>query len=305
MQLQSLQEFINELSAEMYCRDHWGTPASYIPELSTVAPAQFGITVVLDDGKIASTGESEKKFSIQSVSKIFLLSIALGRIGDALWTRVGREPSGMSFDSIVQLEHENGRPRNPFLNAGAIVTTDALLEGRSPREALAEILQFVRAAAEDEDIHINKRIANSEQNTGHRNFALANYLLSWGNLRHDPALVLGTYFHQCAIEMSTRQLARAGRYLARLSCAPHLIGSDKTRRINALMMTCGQCDGSGEFAYKVGLPSKSGVSGAMLMIAPGKASVAIWSPGLDGYGNSLAGTEAAQRLSTRFEWSVF
>ena len=115
MQLRSLQEFINELSAEMYCRDHWGTPASYIPELSTVAPAQFGITVVLDDGKIASAGESEKKFSIQSVSKIVLLSIALGRIGDALWTRVGREPSGMSFDSIVQLEHENGRPRNPFL----------------------------------------------------------------------------------------------------------------------------------------------------------------------------------------------
>ena len=254
---------------------------------------------------MASAGESEKKFSIQSVSKVFTLSIALGRIGDALWKRVGREPSGMSFDSIVQLEHENGRPRNPFLNAGAIVTSDALLDGRSPKETLAEILQFVRAAAEDEDIHINKQLAHSERNTGHRNFALANYLHSWGNLHHDPALTLGVYFHQSAIEMSTRQLAKAGRYLARLSCAPHLIGTDKVRRVNALMMTCGQYDGSGEFAYKVGLPSKSGVGGGLLMIAPGKASVAIWSPGLDGYGNSRAGTEAAQRLSTRFEWSVF
>ena len=283
----------------------WGEPADYIPELAHIDRAQFAISVALDDGRILSAGQSETGFSIQSISKVFTLSIALGRIGDALWTRVGREPSGNPFDSIHKLEVENGKPRNPFINAGAIVTTDALLSGHKPKEALSEIIQFVRAAAEDDDIHINKTVAASEKATGYRNLALAHYLRSYENLNNEPDFTLGVYYHQCAIEMTSVQLAKAGRYLASLDVGPKLIAPAKVRSLNALMMTCGQYDGSGEFAYRVGLPSKSGVGGGLLIIAPHKGAIAIWSPGLNHRGNSCMGTYAAERLSRELGWGVF
>ncbi len=302
---EGLQEFLHQLDRDIHAMGDWGTPASYIPELAAVDPAQFAISVAMADGRTISAGAHDKRFSIQSVSKVFTLAAALGRIGDALWARVGREPSGTAFNSIALLEQEQGRPRNPFINAGAIVTTDALLEGRQPREALAELIQFIRAAAEDEDIHIDKYVAASEEATGHRNAALAHYLYSFENLRNEPDLTLGTYMHQCAIAMTTDQLARSGRMLAGLEGAPRLISARRARRINALMMTCGHYDGSGDFAYRVGLPGKSGVGGGILMIAPGKASVAVWSPGLNHYGNSKAGTEAAHRLANFTGWSVF
>lgn len=300
-----LQEFLSDLDRQMHAQGDWGTPAPYIPELANIDPAQFAISVALADGRVLSAGSAQKRFSIQSVSKVFTLAIALGRIGDQLWTRVGREPSGTSFDSILLLEREQGRPRNPFINAGAIVTTDALLEGRMPQEALAELIQFLRAASDADDIHIDKDVARSEAATAHRNTALAHYLLSHGNLHNPPELTLGTYVHQCAIAMTTEQLARAGRMLAGLPDAPRLISARRARRINALMMTCGHYDGSGDFAYRVGLPGKSGVGGGILIIAPGKASIAVWSPGLNHYGNSKVGTEAAQRLGQFTGWSVF
>ena len=302
---EGLQDFLYTLDRDMHALGDWGTPATYIPELASVDPAQFAISIALADGRTLSAGAHDKRFSIQSVSKVFTLAVALGRIGDALWTRVGREPSGTAFNSITLLEQEQGRPRNPFINAGAIVTTDALLDGREPREALAELIQFIRAAAGDDDIHIDKHVAASEEATGHRNAALAHYLYSFDNLTSAPGMSLGTYTHQCAIAMTTDQLARSGRMLAGLECAPRLISPSRARRINALMMTCGHYDGSGEFAYRVGLPAKSGVGGGILMIAPGKASIAVWSPGLNIYGNSHAGTEAAQRLANFTGWSVF
>lgn len=305
MTIDDLQQFLDELTADMYSIADWGKTADYIPDLARIDLAQFAISVVLPDGQIVSAGASERAFSIQSISKVFTLSVALGRIGDAIWARVGREPSGDAFNSIVLLENEQGHPRNPFINAGAIVTTDALLAGRAPKEALSEILHFIRAASGDDAIHINRHVARSERATGHRNMALAHYLRSFGNLLHDPDNTLGAYFHQCAIEMSTHQLALAGRYLAGLPCSPPMISAAKVRRLNALMLTCGQYDGSGEFAFRVGLPSKSGVGGGLLIAAPGKASIAIWSPGLNAYGNSLAGTEAAIRLSDYTGWSVF
>jgi glutaminase len=300
-----IQSYLNDLTARMMAQDNWGTPAGYIPELKNIDPAQFAIAVALADGSLLSAGSADKRFSIQSISKVFTLSIALGRVGDTLWSRVGREPSGNRFDSILQLEQEKGRPRNPFINAGAIVTTDSLLTGRAPKDTLSEILLFIRAAAGDDDIHINKDVAQSEKDTGFRNMALAYYLQSHGNLLNHPDLTLGTYYHQCAIDMTTRQLALAGRYLAGLEGAPRMIGAAKTRRVNALMMTCGHYDGSGDFAYRVGLPAKSGVGGGLLIVAPQKASIAIWSPGLNAYGNSKVGTEAAQCLSTDLGWSVF
>ncbi|WP_373235428.1 glutaminase [Cohaesibacter celericrescens] len=283
----------------------WGKPADYIPELAHIDPAQLAISVALADGRVLSAGDYKTGFSIQSISKVFTLSIALGRIGDSLWNRVAREPSGNPFDSILKLEQEKGKPRNPFINAGAIVTTDALLSGHAPKEALSEIIQFVRAAAEDDDIHINARVAQSEKATGYRNLALAHYLRSYDNLVNEPDYTLGVYYHQCAIEMTTVQLAKAGRYLASLPDAPKLIAPAKVRSLNALMMTCGQYDGSGEFAFRVGLPSKSGVGGGLLIIAPRRGSIAIWSPGLNEKGNSKMGTYIAERMSRELDWGVF
>ncbi len=301
----ALKTFLTDLDLDIRAQGDWGQVADYIPELGRIDPAQFGIAVALPGGGMVSAGQARQRFSIQSVSKVFSLACVLGRIGEQIWTRVGREPSGQRFDSILALEHENGRPRNPFINAGALVTTDELLTGRAPKETLAEILGFLRAAAEDDDIHIDKAVARSEAATGHRNAALAHYLKSCDNLRNPPEITLGTYVHQCAIEMTCEQLARAGRVIAQLPGAPRMLTPLKARRISALMMMCGHYDGSGDFAFRVGLPAKSGVGGGILLIAPGQASIAIWSPGLDGYGNSRMGSHAADRLAHHMGWSVF
>lgn len=300
-----LTDILSQLNDDMRRDDHWGDVAAYIPELAHVNPAQFGIAVATDDGEVISSGDADTPFSVQSITKIFTLAIALGRSGDQLWKRVGREPSGRVFNSIVQLEQENGRPRNPFINAGAIVTTDEVLAGREPRDTLAEIIQFIRDAAEDDDIRINHAVAASETSHGHRNFALAHFLASCGNLKNSPEKTLGTYFHHCAIEMSVRQLALAGRFLIETPRRPRLILPQRIRRLNTLMLTCGHYDGSGDFAYRVGLPAKSGVGGGILAIVPGRASVAVWSPGLNRYGNSLKGTEAMARLARTMDWSIF
>lgn len=279
-----------------------GANADYIPALAKVDSNLFGIALVTPDGKIYTAGDITSEVSIQSISKVFTLAIALGRLGDQLWTRVGREPSGLAFNSIMQLEHEAGIPRNPFVNAGAIATTDAILQGRQPREVLAELLTFIRTAAEDQNIHINDAVARSEQATAHRNIALAEFMAAMGNLRNPAALTIGTYVHQCAVEMTTAQLARAGRFLMG---AQRMVSPARVRRINALMMMCGHYDGSGEFAYRVGLPGKSGVGGGILAVAPGQASIAVWSPGLNAQGNSKLGTEAVERLAHEMHWSVF
>ena len=300
-----LEGLLEDINDRVQTDADWGVPAQYIPELAKVDPHQFAITACTAGGKTVSAGSANTPFSIQSISKVFALIASLGRIGDQLWTRVGREPAGTAFDAISVLETDAGRPRNPFVNAGAIVTTDALLSGREPRQAIAETLGLIRAMAETDEVYINAAVAKSEADTGARNKALAHYLQSHGNLQNDPDKLLGTYFHQCAIEMTTGQLAKAGRCLAALPNAPSVVSRTHARRINALMMSCGHYDASGEFAYQVGLPGKSGVGGGILMVAPGKASVAIWSPGLDGYGNSKAGTRAAAMLSRKTGWSVF
>lgn len=300
-----LPDILSQLNDDMRQDDQWGDVAAYIPELAHIDPAQFAIAVTTADGDTFTAGDADTPFSVQSITKVFTLAIALGRSGDQLWRRVGREPSGKAFNSIVQLEQEAGRPRNPFINAGAIVTTDEILTGRAPRETLAEILQFIRAAAGDDDIHINHAVAASEKAAGHRNFALAHFLASCGNLNNSPEKTLGTYFHHCAIEMSARQLAMSGRFLIETQKLPRLILPQRIRRLNALMLTCGHYDGSGDFAYRVGLPAKSGVGGGILAIVPGKASIAVWSPGLNRYGNSLKGTEAMARLARAMNWSIF
>ncbi len=305
----ALENIVNEIAAEMRLRTDRGEVASYIPELAGVHPSAFGLVVIDAEGKVAAAGDCDTPFSIQSISKIFTLTLALGKAGDRLWKRVGREPSGSAFNSIVQLEYERGVPRNPFINAGAIAVTDLILSGHQPREAIGEILRFVQFVADDSTIAIDEAVAASEQRTGFRNTALANYMKSFGVIDNPVHYTLGVYFHHCAIAMSCRQLAMAGRYLAHGGINPatgySVIQAERARRINAVMLTCGHYDGSGEFAYRVGLPGKSGVGGGIYAVAPGKASIAVWSPGLDANGNSRLGRVALEILAKRTGWSIF
>lgn len=300
-----IQALIDDIGRDMATRTDRGAVATYIPELADVDPGQFGMAVALADGRVFATGDADVRFSIQSVSKVFTLALALGRQGDRIWSRVGREPSGHAFNSILQLETEAGIPRNPFINAGALVVTDAILEGCAPKETLGELLRFVRDAADDGDIHIDADVAQSEAAHGHRNTALAEFMAAHGNMRNPVARTCGTYFHQCAIAMTCRQLALAGRFLIGGPDLPRLLAPGRMRRILALMMTCGHYDASGDFAFRVGLPGKSGVGGGILVVAPGRASIAVWSPGLNANGNSHLGSLAMERLAAQTGWSVF
>ncbi|SFG39181.1 glutaminase [Methylobacterium gossipiicola] len=304
-----LQTVVREIAEEMRARPDRGEVATYIPELARVDAGAFGLVVIDADGTVAAGGDADVAFSIQSISKVFTLTLALGMVGDRLWRRVGREPSGSPFNSIVQLERERGIPRNPFINAGAIAVTDVILSGHQPREALGEILRFMQFVAEDPSITIDEAVAASELRTGFRNMALANYMKSYGVIDNPVDFTLGVYFHHCAIAMTCRQLAMAGRFLAHSGRSPStgysVVSAERARRINAVMLTCGHYDGSGEFAYRVGLPGKSGVGGGILAVAPGRASIAVWSPGLDASGNSHLGRIALETLTKRLGWSIF
>ncbi len=304
-----LELILPEIAARMAAAPARGRVADYIPELAKIDPAKFGIAVATVDGRVVTAGDAEELFSIQSVSKVFTLTLALGKVGDALWRRVGREPSGSAFNSIIQLELEHGIPRNPFINAGAIVVADTVLANAKPSGALAEIVSFLRLVADDDSIAIDPKVARSEAETGFRNAALANFMRAYGNLHHPPEHTLGVYYHHCAIAMSCRQLALAGRFLANAgricNSAGQIVSAERVRRINALMLTCGHYDGSGDFAFRVGLPGKSGVGGAILAVAPRQASIAVWSPGLNARGNSLLGSLALEQLAKATGWSVF
>ncbi|UYG01299.1 MULTISPECIES: glutaminase [unclassified Halomonas] len=304
-----MQTLLNDITEQLARETERGKVADYIPQLAEVDPHQFGISLATVEGERFSAGCAATPFSIQSISKVFTLTMGLGKLGDGLWANVGREPSGDPFNSIVQLEHEGGKPRNPFINAGAIAVVDAIMMGHEPRESLAEILSFVRYIADDTSICFDRQVAASEMAHKDRNASLAHFMKAFGRLRHDVDKVLGTYFHQCAIAMSCEQLAHAGLFLASNGVNKpsnlRVVSPQRARRINSLMMMCGHYDASGEFAFRVGLPGKSGVGGGILAIAPGRGSLAVWSPGLDTYGNSLLGARALEMFVQRTGWSVF
>ncbi len=307
--MSDLSGVVADLVAHAAAATDRGKVADYIPSLGNIDPARFGIAIVTPDGAMHCGGDADVPFSIQSVSKVFALTLALGKAGPDLWKRVGVEPSGSAFNSVVQLEGDNGIPRNPFINAGAIVVSDVVLGGSEPREAIGDLLRFVRFLSGDESVFVDNEVANSEAETGFRNVALANYMKSFANMEHRVGDALKVYFHQCAIAMSCRQLAMAGRYLMTDGMHPDtgraVVTPQRARRILALMLTCGHYDGSGEFAFRVGIPGKSGVGGGILAIVPGKASIAVWSPGLNHRGNSKLGSEALERLASATNWSVF
>ncbi len=286
-----------------------GKVADYIPALAAVDPRKFGIAVVLGDGNQYCLGDADESFSIQSISKVFTLSMALRVVGDTLWQRVGREPSGTAFNSIVQLEHERGIPRNPLINAGAIVVTDHLVGESGHQVVVAKLLQRLRLLAEDESIFVDEAVAESESEAGSRNRALAWFMKSYGNLKCPVEQTLSAYFAHCSIAMSCRQLARAALFLAFDGCDPitgkRMVSSKACRQINAVMMSCGHYDNSGDFTYRIGLPGKSGVGGGILVIAPRQGAVTVWSPGLNWAGTSAAGSVALETLVKATAWSVF
>lgn len=310
MKYGDLQFIADQIANEIAQHRERGIVADYIPSLASVSPAHFGMTIIDHAGQCYMSGDAEMAFSIQSISKVFALTMALGSVGDGLWARVGREPSGSAFNSIVQLEWEQGIPRNPFINAGAIVVADILLASHEPREVLGEFIRFMHMVTGDDTISIDKDVAKSENETGFTNRALANYMRANGNIHNEVEKTLGIYFHLCSLSMSCHQLALAGRYLMcggrrTPSTSDTVISQQRAKRILALMMMCGHYDGSGEFAYRVGLPGKSGVGGGILAIAPGIASIAVWSPGLNSQGNSQLGSIALERLVELTGWSVF
>lgn len=300
---------LNDVAAAIEPDRGTGKVANYIPALAEVDPNCFGMSVVTVSGECFAVGQADHPFSLQSVTKVMSLTLALETLGDPFWARSGREPSGDPFNSLVQLEHENGIPRNPLINAGALISTDVLVSRYGRDGAVDAILQFATELADGEPVRIDSRVAASERETGFRNAALANFIRSFGNLKNPPEDVLHVYFHQCALEMSCKGLSRAMLYLANRGTDPmsgrQVVSERRARRINAIMMTCGHYDASGDFAFHVGLPGKSGVGGGIIAIAPGKLSVAVWSPGLSPQGNSLVGSLALEKFTTQTGLSIF
>lgn len=284
-----------------------GKVADYIPALEKVDPRQFGIALITVDGHEFYTGDAEVRFSIQSISKVFTLAMVTRLLGDEIWKAVGREPSGNPFNSLVQLEYEHGMPRNPFINAGALVVTDRLISLYDhPKDA---ILDFIRGICGSDDIYYDREIARSERDNADRNMALAYFMKSFGNISNDVETLIDVYCHQCAVSMSCVDLARAFRFLCNRGLNPfdgdQILTVSQAKRLGALMLTCGFYDESGDFAFRAGLPGKSGVGGGIAAYIPGNISVTVWSPELNPHGNSLVGMAALERLTTDIGNSIF
>ncbi|EGS72276.1 glutaminase B [Vibrio cholerae] len=285
-----------------------GIVADYIPALAKVPSEKLGVAVFTNQGEVITAGDAQEGFSIQSISKVLSLTLAMGLYQpDELWSRVGKEPSGQAFNSLIQLEMEHGIPRNPFINAGAIVVCDMLQSRLSaPRQRL---LEFVRQLSGEPLIAYDKVVAASEMMHSDRNAAIAYLMRSFGNFHNEVIPVLHNYFHACALKMSCVELAKTFSYLANKGVSvvtgETVITPTQSKQTNALLATCGLYDGAGEFAYRVGMPGKSGVGGGIIAVVPGEMTIAVWSPALDQSGNSLAGTRALELLAQRIGRSIF
>lgn len=301
-----LEEIYNEIKPYL----DEGKVADYIPALASVEPKQFAMSINLFDGSSYHIGCSDEKFSIQSISKVFTFTKSLKIYRKSLYKKVGIEPSGNPFNSLVQLEYESGIPRNPFINPGAIVVTDTLLsQYKTTNNTFNNILEFIKEISDEPNISFDQEVCHSEYNHGFRNIALANLMKSFDNIDNNTDDVLKTYFKQCSITMSTKELSRAMLFLANHGLDPitnkRFITQSQAKRINAVMLTCGHYDASGDFAFHVGLPGKSGVGGGIVAIVPKLLSVSVFSPGLNSWGNSLCGTKALELFTTKTGLSIF
>ena len=300
------QKILEDIYQEILPFAKDGKQADYIPALAKVNPDQFGMCLETVSGDVYTHMQADTRFSIQSITKVFALAMCLSMKGEALWKRVGKEPSGTAFNSLVQLEVEKGIPRNPFINAGAIVLADVLISELDDHEV--EFLNFIRALSGNDSIDYNMEVAQSEREKGYLNAAIANMLKYHGTIENDIEQVLMFYFKMCSVEMSCRELARA--FLAFTNhevfeYAGYKLSMSRIKRLNAVMQTCGFYDEAGEFSYLVGLPGKSGVGGGIIAIYPHRYSVAVWSPRLNSKGNSVMGMKALELLTTYTEESIF
>ncbi|MEV3993732.1 glutaminase [Streptomyces sp. NPDC049837] len=297
---------LDRIAADIAATPGRGRPADYIPLLAEADPDRFGMAVAGLDGTVYGVGDWQQPFSAQSITKVFTLALVLAADGETLWEGVGREPSGNPFNSLVQLEYENGIPRNPFINAGALVVTDRLqtLTG----DASGSLLDFLRAESGNPALDFDEKVAASETAHGDRNAALAHFMASYGNITNPVPDLLDQYFRQCSVEASCGDLALAAGFLARHGIRADgstLLTRSQAKQINAVMLTCGTYDAAGDFAYRVGLPGKSGVGGGIIAVVPGHCTLCVWSPGLDRRGNSVAGVAALDRFTTLTGLSVF
>ncbi len=285
-----------------------GQVANYIPALANVNPNKFAMSVYLLDGSYYGIGDIEDKFSIQSISKVFTFTQSMGIYGEELHKRLGLEPSGNPFNSLIRLENEDGIPRNPFINSGAIVLADMLVS-KYKKSASDEILKYIKNVSDNDDILYNEAVYKSEKVSGYRNYALVNMMKSFKNIKNHTADVMSTYFKHCSIEMNTKELSRSMLFLANHGIDPitnkKFLTSSQSKRVSAVMLTCGHYDASGDFAFRVGLPGKSGVGGGIVAIIPGKMSVCVYSPKLNSKGNSLIGTKALELFTTKTGLSIF
>lgn len=303
----NLQATLNELYSQEKRNQAIGKLASYIPELSKIDPSKLGIHLVTVEQAHYAAGDASEPFSIQSISKVYSLTLAYRELGEKLWQRVGVEPSGTAFNSLVQLEKEKGIPRNPFINAGAIVVCDVLVSlFDDPKQVL---LEFIRQVSGNDAITYSAKIAKSEKSVSYRNNALINLMKDFGNIDNDITEVLDLYFHLCSIEMTCKELAESFLFLARQGSNPFdgksITSISQSKRLNSIMQTCGFYDEAGEFSFRVGLPGKSGVGGGIIAVYPGKFTVAVWSPMLNEKGNSLKGINILEGLTTNTELSIF
>ena len=302
------QKVLEEIEKEIQPFLNEGKLANYISALANVDDKKFAMSIQLFDGTSYHIGDSNLKFSIQSISKVFTFTLALNHYGKDLYKRVGHEPSGNPFNSLIQLEYENGIPRNPFINAGAIVTADSLVSIYK-KNTFDNILDFIKKTSNDETIVYDEEIFKSELAHGFRNFALINMIKSFNNINNNIDEVIDTYFKQCSIMMNCSQLAKSMLFLANHGINPltneQIITESKAKRINSLMLTCGHYDASGDFAYKVGLPGKSGVGGGIVAVVPKKMTICVYSPKLNLQGNSLVGTIALELFTTKTGLSIF
>ena len=306
MCIMDYQKILEDIYQEILPFSQEGKQADYIPALAKVNPDQFGICLETVAGDVYAHMQADTRFSIQSITKVFALAMCLSIKGEALWKRVGKEPSGTAFNSLVQLEVEKGIPRNPFINAGAIVLADILISELKDPEA--EFLTFVRALCGNDSVDYNMEVAQSERETGYLNAAIANMLKYHGTIENDIEKVLMFYFKMCSVEMSCRELAKAFLPFTNHTAfeyAGYKLSRSRIKRLNAVMQTCGFYDEAGEFSYLVGLPGKSGVGGGIIAVCPNTYSVAVWSPRLNSKGNSVMGMKALELLTTYTEESIF
>ncbi|HEX6376283.1 MAG TPA: glutaminase [Allosphingosinicella sp.] len=303
------QALVDEVLADVSAYKGQGDVASYIPALAQADPNKLGLALVLNDGSGFCAGDADEPFSIQSISYVFALCLALHHVKGSLWNHVGREPTGSPVNSILQLELGKGRPRNPLTSAGALVVCDQLIGADGADVAVGELVGFLRDRSGDDQVAIDERLAMSESRAGAFNRSMAHFIAAFGNLTNPVEEVLSVYYRQCSVAMSCRQLAQAGLFLAFDGVDPRTGDAvtipSRSRRINALMLTSGHYDNSGDFAFRVGLPGKSAMSGGILAIIPGHGAACVWSPGLNAAGTSLAGAMALERLADKTGWSVF